>query len=220
LLDAEGALINAGAVTVDCGLGAATTAAEVTASALTVACDGLTNVVNVAFDATGNENAIPTQTFTFSAEVDYSNTGNTADGTTSLSGAAGAWDLNGSQVNVSYIPYRHDISQVINLTNRSSQSGAVSVVAYPEGGGDAIDLGVVGTSNAGGLTRLAGAILNGLSQETGVNHGTVNSTTRYALEITTNAPADSIEVYSAYNVGGTGARLVVNDSNGGALSKQ
>lgn len=195
---------------------------ELTASSITFTCSAIAANTQLVIDTApqGGDVVLPTTGFTVSADVAYSVA--TSEGSTEVLAAAnaGEWTLNGSEVNVSYMPYRGDISQVINLTNRSSQAGAVSVTAFPENGGEPIPLGEIATVDAKGITQIAGQIRDALSAETGVNHGTTPTTTRYSLEITTNAPAESIEVYSAYNVNGSGARLVVNDSNGGAISKQ
>lgn len=174
----------------------------------------VTSTSSVIFDFAGLAEAIsiPAQSFGLSATLEAG--GRTFD----VAGSGSSWVLNGSVVNVSYMPYRDSITQVINVTNRSAQSGDISVVAVPENGGDSIDLGVVAESPANSIVRIAGDVIDALNAETGVDHEEVGTTTRYALQIVTNAPSDSVEVYSAYNVGGSGARLVVNDSNGASDS--
>lgn len=218
LLDSEGEL-RPDILQVYCGVGV--DSLEVSPSEIVFSCDNhswIYATASVAFNTATNDVAIPTQSFTYSTTVNL--TGADGEVTESLSGDAGEWDLNGSQVNVSYMPYRGDISQVINLSNRTSQAGAVSVTAFPEDGGDPIELGEIANVEANDMVTLAGPIVEALTEATGVDHRTNATIARYALEITTTAPAGSIDVYSAYNVGGSGARLVVNDSNGGAVSKQ
>jgi hypothetical protein len=209
-----GALITARFQAAGCTIPGAT----VTASSIVVSCTGNTPA-DLTFDATGNTVVIPTQTIGLEGKVSYTAAGfATAKGTAEGSTTAATWGLNGSEVNVAYMPYSGSISQVINVTNRSNQSGDISVVAIDEAG-NSHDLGVVGHSAAGSITRIAGGIQSALSAAAGVNLATVGQTQRFALQIVTNAPEADVEVYSAYNVNGTGARLVVNDSNGGGLSK-
>lgn len=218
LLDDEGEL-RPDILTINCGTGNAEP--QVSLNEIVFNCDDQNSdtfiTTLIKFDTSSNDVVIPTQSFTYETTVSYS--GANTSGTKTLSGDAGSWDLNGSQVQVSYMPYRSDISQVINLSSSDSQSGAISVTAYPESG-DPIELGEIATAQANGMVQLAGPIADALTAATGFNHRTSETVARYAFEITTVAPAGSVEVYSAYNVGKNGARLVVNDSNGGAVSKQ
>lgn len=224
LLDANGDYIGGGVIEA-CG-GTTEGAANdfvLTATTVTFECT-VAPVAPAAFfaiDVTGLELTIPTQTFTIGAEVAYTNPVNTDvetnEGSATLSAVNfGEWTLNGSDVFVSYVPFRGGISQVINITNRSTQDGSVSVVAIDEAGNE-FELNDIATSEAGTITAIAGAINSALSTATGLDLHPVNgqsATKRYALRIITNAPEGDIEVYSAYNVGGSGARLVVNSSNG------
>ncbi len=170
-----------------------------------------------AFDPTftiagANKVAIPAQTFSLAASQAY--TVGSVAGVAPLTRSAGTWALNGSDVQVSYMPYSSTITQVINVTNRSSQDGDISVVAIDEAG-NSHDLGVVAQSKAGSIQQIAGAVKNALEAKVGA----ITSTQRFAFQIVTNAPEADVEVYTAYNTGGNGARLVVNSSNGGGLSK-
>lgn len=194
----------------------------ITATSITFTCAAISNttqvVINTNAAGQGGDVVLPATTYTLDASVTY--TVGAATGTTPVFAgtAAGAWTLNGSVINVSYMPYRSDISQVFNLTNRFVDPAGVSVRAFAEDG-SIVNLGNIATVEANSITNLTGAIISGLSAETGVDHSTVPTTTRYALEITTNAPKGLVELYTAFNVGST-PRAVVNDSNGGAVSKQ
>lgn len=192
--------------------GCTVTPAEVTATKIVAKCAAGASFAPSFTIAANNKVAIPAQGFSVTANQAYS-VGPVA-GVAELSRSAGTWSLNGSNVEVAYMPYASNISQVINVTNRSSQTGDVSVVAIAQDG-KKYDLGVVAQSKAGTILPIAGPIKTALEAKVGA----ITSTQRFALQIVTNAPEAAVEVYSAYNVGSTGARLVVNTSNGGGLSK-
>lgn len=172
-----------------------------------------------AASALGKEFTISPSDFTATFNVEYDVSaaeGDETDFTIASDVDAGTWTLDGTVVNVSYMPYRSNITQIINVTNRSGKDGDVYVFAYAEDG-TKYNLGKVATVEAGSIMRISGDILDALTTKTGVDHNTVGSTTRYAFELVTSVAvtaANDVEVYSAYNVGGSGARLVVNSSNG------
>ena len=116
---------------------------------------------------------------------------------------AGEWTLNGAMVNIPYMPYSANASQIIYVTNSGSLTGDVAVTAFDDKGND-YDLGVVAQADAGKVTKLSGPIQNGLAAA-GFTSGKVSIT------ITVNAQDKDITVYSAYNVGGSD-RGAVNNS--------
>jgi hypothetical protein len=147
-----------------------------------------------------------TSTFSFDPVI----ANQTPDLTDSDSLAYGAWTLNGFSAFVPYMPYGTNISQIIYLTNKSTQAGAISVTAFNEAG--ATCTFSAGNVGAGRTLQIAGAVKTGLEGCAGFLTG--GTTGRVAMTITANIPGSLAEVYSAYNVGGTDRGTVVNSTNG------
>jgi hypothetical protein len=129
---------------------------------------------------------------------DFKVTGTYTYGTASTaalgSAAAGTWNLNGAVVNVPYMPYGPNISQIIYVTNTGSLDGDVSVTAFDEAG-TTYDLGVVTSAKAGTVTKLA-SVINTALEAQGFKSG------KLSMTITVNAQDKDITVQAAYNVGG------------------
>jgi hypothetical protein len=120
--------------------------------------------------------------------------------------SAGEWTLNGALVYVPYMPYGDNISQIIYVANRGSQNGDITIDAFDQQGAKYSFSG--GTVPAGTVMQLSGTIFNALKAAGFSMNGKV------AMEITVNAPDQDIDVYSAYNVGGSDRGTVVNSQNG------
>ena len=122
---------------------------------------------------------------------------------------AGRWTINGALVFVPYMPYGDNISQIIYVANRGGQTGEITIDAFDEQGATYSFSG--GTVANGTVKMLSGIIRDGL-----VTAG-FKAPGKVAFEITVNAPDKDIDVYSAYNVGGSDRGTVVNSQNGKAL---
>lgn len=190
---------------------------DLTASALTFSCTDVGDVV-VTVDVSENTDygtadaaVLTAQSFSLTGTVDYSV--GAATSSASLTAGIGSWTLNGSSVNVPYMPYGTGIDQVINLSNNGTQTGEITIEGFARGSDTGFGPIVVGTALPGRQVALAGAIADALADE-----GITNE--RVSMTIVTNVPAGDVTVYSAYNVNGTGARLVVNDSNGATSNNQ
>jgi hypothetical protein len=202
-LDEDGDLI-AGAVLPECVV--ATSAVVVTATKATWTCTGADINANPEFSVENMEiAAIPTTTFAGSAVITYE--GADDEATKTLTFDAGRWTLNGAEINIPYMPYQSNITHVINVNNAGGQTGDITVEGFDRTGKEYGPV-VVGVSEAGTQTAIAGAIEAALKAEG------MPASERLSLKIIVNVPQDDVTVYSAYNVSGTGARLVVNDSNG------
>jgi hypothetical protein len=119
----------------------------------------------------------------------------------------GAWTLNGFSAFIPYMPYGANISQIVYLTNKSTQTGAVTVVGYNEAGtACSFSAGTVGASR---VTSLAGVIKTGVEGCYGAGF-----TGKVSITVTANIPGSTAEIYSAYNVGGSDRGTVINNSNG------
>jgi len=119
----------------------------------------------------------------------------------------GAWSLNGSISKVGYMPYGTGISRIVYITNRSSQTGAVSATAFDEAGNEC-EIANVASARAGAVTNLSAGLDAGVTACFGAGW-----TGKVAFEITANIPATSAELYSAYNVNGNRVS-VINNTNG------
>ncbi len=143
---------------------------------------------------------------TFAAEYEFSYP---TDSSTVIGFAAGRWTINGALVFVPYMPYGDSITQIVYIANRGGQDGTISVDAFDEAG-NSYSFGV-GVVQAGTVRKLAQELLDGLTL------GGFAAPGKVAFEITVTAPDKDIDVYSAYNVGGSDRGTVVNSQNGKAL---
>lgn len=187
-----------------------------TASAVTFTCTNF-GAVGVTIDPEAQKSGaptgwtapvLPTQTLTLTSEVALTGPVGSAkpfDGT-----AVGNWTLNGSSVYIPYMLYGPTAEQTIQLTNQGSQSGDIFATAVV--GGNTLDLGKVGVSQARTVTSLNAAIRNAMVAK-GVN---LSGPGNFAVGLTlvTNVPADDVAVYSAYQRGNGDRLVIVNDSNG------
>jgi len=82
-----------------------------------------------------NSTAFTEQTYTATASVAYTTAGGRTGNSKSLASAsAGAWTINGTTVNIPYYPINADINLITNISNRSNQSGPVTMVAWNAAG--------------------------------------------------------------------------------------
>jgi hypothetical protein len=117
--------------------------------------------------------------------------------------ASGEWTLNGANVNIPYMPYSPNASQIIYVSNAGTQDGDISVVAFDDKGME-YDLGVIGSAGKKRVTKIAPLITEALLAK-GFTGG------KLSLTITVNAPDSDITVYSSYNVGGADRGYVNTD---------
>ena len=116
----------------------------------------------------------------------------------------GVWSINGAQVFIQYMPYGTDVSHIIYAANTSVRAADATAVVYHEGNAYPCSLGAAA---AWTVTDLSGPV-NTCVANAGITTGKV------AILLTLTAPDKDIEVYSAYNVGGSDRGVVVNTSNG------
>lgn len=153
------------------------------------------------------------QEFSAAVEFTYYNTARGAataasvTTTASESGNAGEWILNGASINVGFMPYTDGTSRILNLTNRSTQAGAVTVSAINEAGVECPAFSV-GTIGATSILNISSAV------DTGIRacYGSAFAG-RVALTLVANIPGTDAELYSGYNRNGS-LSTVVNSSNG------
>ena len=141
---------------------------------------------------------LESQTFNADVVYNYSSAAATAGTATLATGAAaGEWTLNGASVNIPYMPYSANASQILYVTNDGTQDGDIIVTAFDDAG-TAYDAFIVGTATAGSITKITGDVKAGLEAQ-GFTGGKVSIT------VTVNAPDADITVYASYNVSGNRA---------------
>jgi len=152
------------------------------------------------------------QSFSASVAFTYYNTarGPATQGsleTTAAGTSAGSWTLNGASIDVGFMPYTDGTSRILNLTNRSSQTGNVTVSAINEAGVECPAFSV-GTISATSILNISSAVDTGIRACYGASFAG-----RVALSLIANVPGDQAELYSGYNRSGS-LSTVVNTSNG------
>jgi S-layer protein Slr4 len=127
--------------------------------------------------------------------------------TANEAGNAGEWDLNGASINVGFMPYTAGTSRILNLTNRSAQTGAVTVSAINEAGVEcpAFSVGAIAATS---ILNISAAVDTGIRACYGSDFAG-----RVALSLVANIPGTQAELYSGYNRNGS-LSTVVNSSNG------
>ncbi|MGM0906958.1 MAG: hypothetical protein ACQEVQ_10555 [Pseudomonadota bacterium] len=170
----------------------------------------------VTFDVDGGAGAaaeaISTQTFT--ADVQFTDGADPAEVFAEFEGVdAGEWTLNGAEAYIPYMPYGANISQVLYVTNNGTQTGDITVDIRDEAG--ELTSNVVVGQAAPGTTKITSDVLAAVEAATGktLDPQNANGSEKVSLNIVVNAPEDDVEVYSAYNVGGSDRGLVINSSN-------
>lgn len=131
--------------------------------------------------------------------------------------AAGNFTLNGSVINIPYLPYGNSgtsaITQSILITNTSTLAGAVTGTARNQAG-VLCNMGTVGTAAAQSVTNISAGINAAIAScygTAGVITGTEPQ--RIYMDLVSNTDQGSTFVNATYNVGGNSRVQVTNDSN-------
>lgn len=176
---------------------------DAAAASLTVSYNGEKTNDTVTFTAPGDV-VLETQKFTTDLVYNYSSAASVAGAKTIVTGlASGEWKLNGATVNVPYMPYSTNASQIIYVTNEGDQAGDIMVTGFDDKG-NFYDLGTVGVAGAKTVTKVATMIRTALEAED-------FTAGKLSLTITVNAPEADITVYASYNVGGSDRGFVNTD---------
>ncbi|PHI38633.1 hypothetical protein CBQ28_03700 [Pseudoalteromonas sp. GCY] len=158
---------------------------------------------------------------TYTASIDFINN-KTADNTTSdvalnvvTDAEVAQWTLNGSVVNVPYIPFGPNTQPIIRHTNKGVQTGDISVRYMVEGSSGNTEtnewkpLGVIIEDAKPGVRNLLDIITEKLTAELG------NDQFKVALEITTNVPKEDVTVFAAAKITAEGQdRVTIGAFNG------
>lgn len=218
-----GKLITPGSNAVDAGKSSLnSTMTELTIPVVVGANTDLNKYQVVTFKPKGKAAAeVSLETTKFMASLDFIND-KTADTTTAdvdlnvtTDLSVGEWTLNGSVVEVPYIPFGPSTQPIIRHTNTGAQTGDISVrYMVEEGNGLAQtnswkSLGVLVEDAKPGVRNLLKVVTDALEAELGQDKFKV------ALEITTNVPGADVTVYAAAKVTAEGQdRLTIGAFKG------
>jgi hypothetical protein len=176
------------------------------AARLGISYNGVITNDTITFTAPTGASAVvlEAQKFTTDMVYNYTSAANTAGSSTLTTGlSAGEWTLNGATVNIPYMPYSANASQIIYVTNTGTQSGNITGTAFDEAG-KAYDLGDLGVSEKGTVKKLSAVVQQKL-ETAGFTAGKVS------LTLTVNAPASDITVYASYNIGSADRGFINTD---------
>lgn len=219
-----GELITAGSNALDAGESSLNTDMTELTIPVVVGVDADLNKYQVVtFKPAGKADAtVSLETTKFIASLDFIND-KTADSTTAdvdlnvtTDLSVGEWTLNGSVVEVPYIPFGPNTQPIIRHTNTGAQTGDISVrYMVEELGGVYVQdntwqsLGVIVEDAKPGVRNLLTPISDALKAKLGGDKFKV------ALEITTNVPGDDVTVYAAAKVTAEGQdRLTIGAFKG------
>ena len=155
----------------------------------------------------GANDKVITAPQSFSGSIAFTYANSSSGSETDAVSSFGAWTLNGASINVGFMPYTEGTSRILNLTNRSSQTGAVTVSAINESG-VACPAFSVGSITGNSIKNISADVDTGIRACYGATFAG-----RVALTVTANIPGSSSELYSGYNRNGS-LSTVVNNSNG------
>ena len=204
---------SAAVATPACTAGAVVGTPAITATSYTFTCNAVTTGATLTLNIDQGADTVPVNPTSFTLNVAHgygAATASLAQGPLD----AGAWAVNGAIVTIPYMAYgtigTKTFSQVINLTNNGSQTGAVyaDVWATDAAGksNPILKNVVVGTTNPKSTLKLAAALKTAMEAK-GFKDGTV------AIRLLADVKADSVSVYSAYVDNATTERAIVNNDS-------
>ena len=203
---------SANVVTVTTGTDGMMACNSVVVTAVTIAATCMTpeGSINLKLDPSMNKDAddslaiLPGTSFTVAVTVNYTGGDGDTAGSRLFSQVLGSWTLNGFQAFLPYMPYGSNITQIIYLVNRGSQSGAL-IVDWIDQNGNSESLGTVATIGPK-TTMSLGPIINAALPMAQRTSG------RLGLTITANVPAAHVQINAQYNVGGNRAFVLHEDN--------
>lgn len=124
--------------------------------------------------------------------------------------AAGAWTINGTTVNIPYLPVNANIDLVVNIANRSSQTGPVTFTAWNASGTSCT--GSLGSVTANQNMSVGSTLKSALLACTGTGWA---GATRATVQIVIPTPRATTAVNTSFSASdGKSRSVVVNDTNG------
>jgi len=161
-----------------------------------------------------NSTAFTEQTYTATAVARYTTAGGRTGNSKDLgSASAGAWTINGTTVNIPYYPINADINLITNISNRSNQSGAVTMVAWNAAGTRCPATGSTSLSAvpAFGNHSLGAEIKTALLACTGAGW---TGATRATVQLVVPTPDTLTDVNTSFSANdGRSRQIVINSQN-------
>jgi hypothetical protein len=153
--------------------------------------------------------AFADQSFTSLISLDMG-TISTRRANVSASPAAGAWTLNGTTVNIPYMPINSNIDLLVNIANRSTQTGTITFTAWNANGTPCT--GSLGTVVSNGNTSVGATLRSALQACTGTGW---SGATRATVQLVMPTPRATTAVNTSFSTtDGKSRSVVVNDTNG------
>jgi len=167
--------------------------------------------IDVAFDLTANSQPVSGQILRATQLVKWKNCNDaTITAETEVSAAIADWQAEGIQIDIPYLPYRHDISQKLILTQHWGDPVAIRVQVLPETG-ELTDLGEILNTSPKTPQALHEALTQALELN-GMYQSDSDKTQRFGFRFLLPAPPGSVSLHSEYRVKNESS-LVVNSLN-------
>ena len=156
---------------------------------------------------TANSTAFGEQSYTAAVALAI---GTTRQATVSGTPNAGSWTINGTTVNIPYLPIGATTDLVVNIANRSSQTGAVTFTAWNLNGTSCT--GNLGSITANQNMSVGATLKTALLACTGSGW---SGATRATVQIVIPTPRSTTAVNTSFSLNdGKSRSVVVNDSQG------
>jgi hypothetical protein len=124
--------------------------------------------------------------------------------------AAGSWSLNGTTINIPYVPISSAINLQLFMSNRSSQTGNVTFTAWNASG--VACTGTLGTINPTSQASFGSSLRAALQACTGTGW---SDASRAIVQILSTTPSADTEVHSAFGtVDGVSRQVLINNTQG------
>jgi len=206
-----------GAVTAIPATGTATTSVNTGCTAVSVTVPTVAAGLYAVSLGRGNaDNTLTTVNSTAFAEQAYTAAVALSMGTgsrlASVSGtpSAGSWTINGTTVNIPYLPINSNIDLIVSIANRSSQTGTVTFTAWNANGTSCT--GNLGSVSANANMSVGAALKTALLGCTGTGWA---GATRATVQLVIPTPRASTAVNTSFSASdGKSRSIVVNDTNG------
>jgi len=148
------------------------------------------------------------------AQQTYSATASMSQGATALASSgslnAGTWTINGTTVNIPYVPISSSINLQIFVANRSAQAGVVNFTAWNASGTSCT--GTLGNIDANANGSYGTTLRAALQACTGTGW---SDAARATVQLVTPTPSTTTAVHTSFGVTDTTSRqILINDTNG------
>jgi hypothetical protein len=124
--------------------------------------------------------------------------------------AAGSWTLNGTTVNIPYVPISSSINLSVLMANRSAQTGTVTFTAWNASGTSCT--GTLGTINPTSQASFGSSLRAALQACTGTGWAGASGA---VVQLLATTPSADTEVHSAFTtLDGASRQVLINSTQG------